>query len=442
VGSGLVVLAESELVEPDYSFFGGRVEWAERFPSVRRWLGGVGESRRGYRDRAYRYFRWLWDFGGEFAGRTPDELVELQDGCRTRRERFRQLERLQFFVNRVLKGRRKYKKVFYSSIRSFYAHNLVELPRDPRFRIKADRDPVMGELPRGNLRRILLRADRRYRAVLTVMFMGFMGSREFLIFNTSEEAREQVLGGADLVKVRLPGRKDGRPFYTFVAGDGLAALRSYLEHDRGRVRPGEALVVNNRGNPLTRYNIQRVYTRLAEECGFIERKTPPCPVCGGKTKRRKIYGREGDAWKTRTLYRCLSCGHSEPFSKTCRVDPGVRYDGYNVHEIRDTAKSTWYRAAPEKWLADFFMGHEVDPNHYNKAMKLFPDWVEEQYLDALPWLNILSSDPEKVPRRDFNRLERKLMEAEKDLAELRELKRTLDIPGILETLRRLNESAT
>jgi len=329
----------------------------------------------------------------------------MQERAVGREERYGQLERLQFFVNEVLKGRRNSKLVFYSVIRSFYAHNRVELPRDPGFRVKADREPVVGELTRDGLRALLLKADRKYRAVFTIMFMGFMGYREFNVFNRSDDVREKVLSGADLIKVRMPGRKRGKPFYTFVAGDALKALRDYLDHDRGPVRPSEALIVNRFGNPLTQGNVQTAFLRIAEAAGIVEKKTPPCPKCGGKT--RKIWKRRPDLDVTysKLHYLCRRCGHLAPAGGDMRISSSVRY-GVNPHELRDTAKSTWYRASPEKWLADFFMGHDVDPNHYNKAMKIFPDWVEDCYREALPWLNILSEDPEKVPRRQYDALRR------------------------------------
>lgn len=59
-------------------------------------------------------------------------------------------------------------------------------------------------------------------------------------------------------------------------------------------------------------------------------------------------------------------------------------------------------------------------------MKLYPDWVDEIYMDALPWLNILTSDPETMPVREHNRL----------MAEgMRELKRELKMEIMEELLR-------
>lgn len=308
-----------------------------------------------------------------------------------------------------MKGAKSTKKQFISAVSSFYSRNYVDFPRDPNFRVKADNDSVICSLPRDELRTILLKASPTYRVVFAVMTVGFMGYKEFNIFNRSEDVRQQVLEDGDLIKAEFPGRKGGKPFYTFVGGDGLKALRSYLEDERGPLRRGEALVLNQQGNPITRSNIRRVFTGLAAECGFIDMVTPKCPKCGGKTKskRRTVETIEGN--KRRRGYACCECGHWEPVSDDFRVPKSVRYR-VKPHELRDTAKTLWYRSGtPEKWMADFFSGRtqQVAPNDYLKSMKLYPDWMEETYRQVLPWLNILREDPEKVPVRDVRRMQRR-----------------------------------
>ena len=214
----------ADLLELDYEFFGGREAWAEKFPEVRDWLGALPDdsTQRQYRDRAYRYFRWLWDNGGDFVGKLPGELVDLQDRAVGKRERYAQLKMLQRYVNNVLKGTSAYKEQFISSVRSFYGCNYVELPRDPRFRIRADRDSVIGSLTREEARTLLLKADMPYRAVYACMLVGFMGRGEFLRFNASKQVRRQIVEGADVIHCDIPGRKKGRPFYSLVGGDGRA----------------------------------------------------------------------------------------------------------------------------------------------------------------------------------------------------------------------------
>jgi len=69
-------------------------------------------------------------------------------------------------------------------------------------------------------------------------------------------------------------------------------------------------------------------------------------------------------------------------------------------------------------------------------MKHYPDWMEEVYLKVLPWLNVLSEDPEKVPARDFRQVQQELTETRK---EIREAYRLLNNPAVQKFLRGLAE---
>ena len=69
------------------------------------------------------------------------------------------------------------------------------------------------------------------------------------------------------------------------------------------------------------------------------------------------------------------------------------------------------------------MGHVVDPMEYNKAWR-DEKWVRQEYMKALPWLNILSSprafgqvDEDEVIylRRRVQELEREQMRKEEDM---------------------------
>ncbi len=71
--------------------------------------------------------------------------------------------------------------------------------------------------------------------------------------------------------------------------------------------------------------------------------------------------------------------------------------GKHLHELRDLFRTRWHKSAADPVVAEFLMGHQVDPLGYNKAMK-DEGYTKIEYLKALPWLNILSEDPSKVPR--------------------------------------------
>ena len=399
----------------DYAFFGGREGWAEKFPEVRGWLSVLADddTRRQYRDRAYRYFRWLWDYGDDFTGKTPVELLDLQDRAVGRRERYAQLGKLEYFVNNVLKGTRAYKEQFISAIRSFYGCNYVELPRNGRFKVKADRDTIVGSLTREEFKTLLIRADMPYRAVYAVMLTGFMGRSQFEVFNRSEPVRQQLLSGADPVRIDQPPRKRGKPFYDFVGGDGLILTHEYLETQRGRIGSGEAVFLNYFGNPLTIGSVSRRFKELAADCGFIKLKTPKCKECGGETKKKKVFTYHDDGKRGKIHYICVKCGLAAPATDTYKGLKSARYE-VKAHECRDLAYSLWYRSGtPEKWMGDFFSGRtdKIDPNNYLKAMKYYPEWVQDTYLENISWLNVWS---EEDPARDERR-NKQIMDIKREL---------------------------
>ncbi|MEM4727206.1 MAG: hypothetical protein QXD04_03000, partial [Candidatus Bathyarchaeia archaeon] len=75
---------------------------------------------------------------------------------------------------------------------------------------------------------------------------------------------------------------------------------------------------------------------------------------------------------------------------------GARY-GKNLHELRDLFKTRWRLSGCDTEVAEFFLGHEIDRLGYDKSPWEYPEWYEQQYRRAEPWLNILSEDPERVP---------------------------------------------
>jgi len=78
-------------------------------------------------------------------------------------------------------------------------------------------------------------------------------------------------------------------------------------------------------------------------------------------------------------------------------------------------------------MVDFFSGRvkKVTPDNYLKAMKDYPDWMIDVYVENLSWLNVLNEDPEKVSVRDVrrmrNRYEKSIEEIREELEYLKEL---------------------
>ncbi len=69
--------------------------------------------------------------------------------------------------------------------------------------------------------------------------------------------------------------------------------------------------------------------------------------------------------------------------------------GKGLHELRDAFRTRYHKSLGDPLVAEFMMGHQVDPLGYNKAMDDI-DYVKREYRKAEPWLNIISEDPTKV----------------------------------------------
>lgn len=402
-----------------------RENWVRENPCVAAWLQRVASStRRRYCDYLYRYFQWLRENGGEFSHKTPSELLDLQDKT-TGRDRFKQLDLLQRFVS-MQPGAFNTKHNIYSTVRSFYDHNRVPLPKDIGFRIRSDRETVNGELDVEGLKKIVLASNLRYRAVFLCMFQSAMGEAEFEYFNRAwDQVKPQLEDGKKRLKINLPGRKHARnerPYYTFIGKDGVKALTEYIEKERGFIKLGEAIFLNDKLKPVTKANVRIYFHRMAEKAGLIKKPYPKCPECGADTiRRRRRPGRRGHQRYGKTVYHCTNpkCGIKTPASREYHLPKTIRYK-VHAHEMRDLFRSEWDLSAAKGVCAEFFMGHNIDPNMYNKIMKLHPEWSEEQYALAEPFLNVISQDPRKVSLNKFQQLEQKIVELEKRNVELKE----------------------
>ena len=316
-----------------------------------------------------RWVEWLRERG---VGLTPDEMVELQ----RRRRGFELLDLAERFVSE-LDGRVTYKRRCLTAIRSFFLHNRAPLPQDPSFRLRGSRPKTVGRLTVDEFRLLLGGFNPLYRAVFLCMFQGGMGLGEVVYWSMNgwDSLVRQLDRGATLVRVDLPGRKRRRnvqPYYTFIGTDAIAALRDYLRL-RGR-KPG-AIFLGQMGQPLSRQVIYLYWHRHLKRLGLYSFPRPD--------KRNRT--------------------------------------GRNPHELRDLFRTRWEKSPAKPSVAEFLMGHRVDPLEYNKAMR-DEDYVRREYLKALPWLNVLSEEPEKVSRAD---LEEERYKMQRQLEELRETVRAL-----------------
>ena len=117
--------------------------------------------------------RWARLNGGKFAEFTPDELVEYQKQA-DNGIRYEILDTVVQPYIRDAKGTFNTKRVRYSNIRSFFTHNRAELPKDPNFKLRPDRQPIRGILTPDEIRRTILASNKAYQAAFLVMFQSAM----------------------------------------------------------------------------------------------------------------------------------------------------------------------------------------------------------------------------------------------------------------------------
>jgi len=371
-----------------------REAWKQKHPSIKKWLDNLSEASAGrYIIYAYEYFMWIETEAPEpYRGKSPEQLLDMQDVCVRHRERFQQVDLLQAWINKR-HGAYKTKALFKSAVYSFYAANRVPLPRDANFKIQPDKPSINGFLSIEELKQVILSSNELYQAVYTIMFQSSMGIAEFQYFNTHSwpQVKEQLDQNKQIIRVDLPGRKHTRMkpsgnYFTFFGKDAITKLKKYLImrdrlelRDKARTPPHEqAIFINEKYNAVTQQDISTYFKRHAWRLGII---------------------------------------------KKVQHDERIRYR-VHCHEMRDTFRTEWNLTSAKPFMAEFFMGHVVDPNKYNKIMQR-PKWAEEQYRLAEPFLNILSEDPRTIETKDINKIvEARLQEKTVEIRDLKEKLKT------------------
>jgi integrase len=303
-----------------------------------------------YRFHFERWIAWMRKNGGKLADLSPDELVEHQRNV-LNSDRYVILDLLQRHV-REIPGRYNYKMKPYTTIRSFFKHNRAELPSDT-FAPRAEVPPVRGTLTVEEVKLVALSSKPVFQAIYLCMLQGGMGEAELIFWSNAgykdlAKALPEVMSlrrDDRILKIDLPGRKKNRnvtPFHTYIGADALEAVENWLKR---RPEGAGAIFTSQYSKPLNEENVRTYWSRKLVRLGLIE--------------------------------------PGEPGSKSNRY-------GKNLHEVRDVFRSLWEKSPAKGSVAEFMMGHEIDPLEYNKACK-DEAWTLGQYKKALPMLQIISS---------------------------------------------------
>jgi len=186
---------------------------------VRKWLRGLAEGTVVNRLAVLKRFF-------EFASVGPSEAVGFQ---RNNLSSYRFVDLAYEWVeSRSLASGSM--RTFVGCVRGFFLANRAPLPSD-KHKFHSDRERVVGELSVDEFRRILLSCNRTYRAAFLVQFQSGSGISELCYVNEHhvDYVWDEVRKGSRMIRLRMPGRKQNRnikPYYTFIGGDAVDALKN------------------------------------------------------------------------------------------------------------------------------------------------------------------------------------------------------------------------
>lgn len=240
----------------------------------------------------------------------------------------------------------------YATIRSFFLHSRAELPKTP-VNLAPTKDATVARLSIDVFKTLLKSSNLRDQAIYLSLFQGLMDQHRcfsFFIPRGYELGQHIQNNGVDKsFRVDfLRGRKTNmRPYNTWLGHDALEAWRVYFERERGYPKQGESAALDQYGKSLSKIGFFLTHNRRLRRLQYIK----------GRGKRGE-----------------------------------TRY-GYNLHELRDLARSLLEKAKSDDFntlSAEFWMGHTVDPMFYNKVWEIDHEYNLTQYKIAEKYLNIIS----------------------------------------------------
>jgi len=278
----------------------------------------------------------------------PKALVERQ---KTATDKYAILDLMQSWVeglNRTTSG----KRIAYETVKSFFLHNRVELPKD-KFAIKSDKPSAPSKLGVKDVVHLAMVANVRDRSIILVKWQSLQDTARLMYIskNCGQQIVSQIKDGKCPVRIDIPKRKQNRkPYYVFIGKDAIDALVEYFEKERGWPKKGEPIWLNTQGGPLAISAVNSVWLSLCRRAGLIP-------------KQRAHESKD------------------------------MRY-GYGAHETRDRAKTLLHleglKDGLDKDCVEFWMGHEVDKLGYDRFFE-DENYMREKYQIAEKYLNILST---------------------------------------------------
>jgi hypothetical protein len=391
----------------------------------------ASKKTRGHRlRRNWNYICWLRD-NGHF----PDATALIDDvkrkGGDQEERRFRHLDLLTSYVN-SFKGSRGYKDAIVVAVKALYAKNRCELPSE---KVVFNREMIDNS---GTARASSFvrpaeywtiiedgRTPIRDKAIMAICAtLGLDESTFVECFNYY--AWPQILkqlGGSDPefwdlsrapIRIDMTRSKTQYDYFNFLPAKALKCLQRWI--------PVRKQIM------LSDIKVRNVNGRLISDPIFITNiRTPITEKNVNKTVRESSF----------------RSGVQEHV-------PGTRIYRIHAHEFRDTFKTSARVAGVDGPVADFFIGHNIDDEGYDKTPWTSPEHFRDQYLKV----EALICNEERVSHsmeKKIQELESKLKnqtQVDKDLAEMREQQKDyaflkeltwLKDPAFMEKLKRIEE---
>lgn len=268
-------------------------------------------------------------------------------------------------------------------IRSFFRSNRIIGLRDiPPNVPLGGRAANISRLTSQIIREMVIASKPKARSFLLFKFQSLQDNNRMLWIsrNAWPQIKPQLQKGGwtdrmgklwpDVVKIDVTiGRKRNfKPYFCFVGKEAIDALKKYIE-ERGEPKPGELIWQDL----STIDSITRLVLRLSRRIGVVP--------------------------------------------QTVGENSGVRY-GFNIHEFRDVAQSLWHESGADQKVAEFCMGHTIDPLNYDKVNTLSRDFAVKHFLQAYPYLALIDTERVTVEKtKDLESQAAKQAEAIKQLEE-------------------------
>jgi hypothetical protein len=379
--------------------------------SVKRWLRGISpDSHYKQVNVLHRFLLWREKQGLES---DPDKIIRAV----TKGTNETRIEHLQAAKD-WLEGAEEleYASVdsrlaYFKAIKSFYRHNLVDLPMG-RLNLKESREEEVEVTTEPTATEFLELTKRvlasgklstRDRALVLVKLQSLCDNKVLCnVWNyVAYPQLVKHFGTEDFrawdertvpVKVNLVRPKNHYQYFTFLDRDAITALKEWLQYREahfGRVKVHKAenpkllprsdpifVIRFKEIRPLRASYIATLFNRFGQRAGVNVRVKNNLPARASAKNRYPFHG----------------------------------------HEVRDTAISLARTVRADRDAIEFFCGHKLDALNYDKSPRDNPEYFRLEYSKLAPFLNVLTGEKEQLKAGYDKKLEERVAQFEAEKA--------------------------